>query len=179
MGDFPASWVSPQRGVLSTVNATVCPAAEAVYVTRGGFNGNGAWPSANRALFAQIVVEEACTVTQMAVLNAATVAGNLSLGIFNQQMARLNASNAAMAGATTIQVIDITDTLLTPGVYYLAMSSDSATATFNRAQLNGVVLRAAGGAQMDTAYPLPATLTVANPSSYLPVIVALTAGTVI
>lgn len=181
-----ADWPTPialrfNRAVLSTSDPDVCSVADIIYVSRGGFNGNGAWPTANRAFVVQMVVESPVTVTQMAVGNAATVAGNLSVGIYDQQFSRLVTSGAvAMAGATAAQVFDITDTALNPGVYYFAMSSDSATATFNRAQINGNFGRCGGVGYMDTAHPIPTTFTLnaAAPSSYIPLIVGLTNGTV-
>lgn len=182
-----ADWPTPlalrsNRAVLSTSDLDVCPAADVIYTSRAGFNGNGAWPTANRAFVVQMIIESPMTITQMAVGNAATVAGNLSVGIYDQQFSRLVTSGAvAMAGATAVQVFDITDTALNPGVYYFAMSSDSTTATFNRAQVNGNFLRCGGVGYMETAHPLPTTFTLnaAAPSSYCPLIVGLANGTVL
>lgn len=167
------------RAVFTTTNPEFSVPGEAGVVIRTFANGSGAWPSANRAIAMQCLLEETITVTQMAVFNGATVAGNFSLGIYSENFVQLVVSaNTAQSGASVPQYVDITDTTLGPGVYFVAMSTDSATATYNRAVTNGTMSRQFGLLNQDTAYPLPNPFVPAatNPSSYVPMVFLNTYG---
>ncbi len=130
---------------------------------------SAAWGTANLARFIPFLVSRPVTVTNIHVYNFATIAGNVDVGLYDMSGNRLvSGGGAAHSGADAIQTFNITDTLLSPGRYYAAMASDSATATFG-AFLSvdiGMPLGAAGAAMigiksMATAYVLPATATLA------------------
>jgi hypothetical protein len=110
----------------------------------------------------------------------ATVAGNVEVGIYNyESMAKIVSSTAAaQSGISTIQTATVTTTTILPGVYLFALMSTSATATFLRVTPSAVIQQAVGCGEMNTASPLPATLTYTAPSStQMPIMFALTAGT--
>lgn len=131
---------------------------------------NAVWPAANRALFVPFEVWSPMIAKKIAVLNGATVAANVDLGIYNLSGTRLvSTGSQTRTGASVIQVYDITDTLLSPGVYYMALASNSGTDTFLRFGLAALRLQVAGVQQMASAFPLPASAVFANPASaYLP-----------
>lgn len=128
-----------------------------------------AWPAANRAIFVPFVLDVAELAQQMFWENGA-VAGTSDIGIYDELGNRL-VSSGATTNAGTIQVANIADTSLAPGVYYLALlASTVTTQTYWSGAVNVSALRAAGVRQQDVgAATLPATATFAAlASSYLP-----------
>jgi hypothetical protein len=138
--------------------------------------GAGAWPAADRALYIPFIIEAPVPVTQIAWENGATLNGNVDVGIYDLAGKRLvSLGSTAQAGASVVQVGDITDTPLNQGVYYMAMASSSATATFARVQPGSIGVRAGGGLQQATAFPLPSSATFAAvASSFLPMLALVT-----
>jgi hypothetical protein len=160
MADFPA--YSPLElfagGVLSTATSQlglnqVAPASTA-------------WPSANLAIFIPIRVPVPVTVYKMAIGAGATAAGNFDVGIYDSSGHKLVSSGATAKGSSTEHIIDVTDTVIGPGLYYLAMSADgtnnymlvtpsgTSPVPLQKTRLFGIVA-------MATAYTLPATATFA------------------
>ncbi len=125
------------------------------------------WPAANRALYLPVELSAPLTVQRAFWINGATVAGNVDVGIYAANGTRLVSSGSTvMAGASAVQQVAITSTYLPPGRYWLAMASDSATATFNRGAVgSSLLLRVCGVQEQAAAFALPATSTFANPSS--------------
>lgn len=125
-----------------------------------------AWTTANDAIYIPFLVQAPCTAYQMAIENGATVAGNVDLGIYDVNQVRLvSIGSTAMAGVSTIQTFNITDTVLGPGVYFMAFASDSTTATFVGMPAGTAQwLRSYGVQQQATAFALPATATMATPT---------------
>jgi hypothetical protein len=138
--------------------------------------GTAAWPAANRAIYVPFVVEAPVTVVQVAWENGATLNGNVDVGIYDLAGTRLvSLGSTAQAGASVAQAGDITDRPLNPGVYYMAMASSSATATFARVSPTIVGVRAGGVLQQDTAFALPTTATFAvATASFLPMFALIT-----
>lgn len=140
-----------------------------------GLPAVAAWPSANRAMYVPFVVETPFLAQMMFVLNG-TVAGNVDVGIYNDEGKRIvSKGTTAQAGATLLQSFDITDTVLLPGVYYMAMASDSASGQYMRWSINasattGAQMAASMGVlQQASAFVLPATATFAvAQDSYVP-----------
>lgn len=145
----------------------------------GTATNNAVWTTANIARYYPVLVPEPTIVTKIAV-RIGTSSGNLDLGIYDEQGVRLVSSGStAMAATSTMQVIDITDTLLTPGVYYLAIAVDNTTASFNNINNSTGPLAGAcsmmGIRQEASAFPLPATATfAATTSDYLMTITCTT-----
>lgn len=127
------------------------------------------WQSANRALYIPLLVTEDITVTKLWVLNGATAAGNIDMGIYNSAFARqVSIGSTAQSGTNVIQEFDITDTPLTAGQYYIGIAKDdTAGTTFTYAAAGGgaKALQAWGMAQEATAFALPATATPADMAS--------------
>jgi hypothetical protein len=106
------------------------------------------------------------TITKITTVNGTTVSGNVDVGIYDEQFARVVSAGSTAQGATGIQVFDVADTFMKAGTYYLAIVADNITGLYNRATgLVAAVLRTAGVVQMATAFPLPSTITPAAMTS--------------
>lgn len=140
---------------------------------------SAAWPASSRAIFQPFEVQVPSIAKQIAFVVGATSSGNIDVGIYDLGGNRLvsKGSTAMSASTNAIQVIDITDTLLQPGVYYAALAVDNTTGTTFRWNPATQQLTAFGVQQAASAFVLPTTVTYANPASaYLPdVAVALQA----
>lgn len=87
----------------------------------------GAWGAANTAYLVPVVVTRHFLVKNMAILNG-TVAGNVDVGIYDRWFNRLvSAGSTLQAGASAPQVFNVTDTWLTPGLYFLAGAGSTVT----------------------------------------------------
>lgn len=131
-----------------------------------GNTATAAWPSANLAIFVPVRIGYPYTAVKMFWLNGSSVGtNNVDIGIYDSQGNRLvNSGSTLTAGATGIQVVSITSTILEPGLYYMAMVMDGTTNTTLRAATGGVATpwAAMGCYQMATAFALPATATFAQ-----------------
>jgi hypothetical protein len=181
VSDFPASqFLLPPTTILSTTGAM-----SSVGINEGGFRADIAtnsavFPAANRIFYVPVMVEVPVTVFQLGWGNGATVAGTVEVGIYSEKgPTRLVTSGAiTMSGASVPQFTDITDTPLTPGVYYLAMLTSSATATFARSTLS-LVLNRVSGVSQEAGSTLPTTPTFVVPAnSFFPFICAALVATV-
>ncbi len=86
-----------------------------------------------------------CYVDAVTITNAATISGNLIVGLYGPVAFTtdtpagapvvVQSVSTAHAGASTGQIITFTETFLTKGKYYIAFELDNATATVFR-QLN-------------------------------------------
>lgn len=102
------------------------------------------------------------TITKLWIYNGATVSGNFDIGIYDAEGTRIvSAGSTAQAGTNAVQSVDITDTLLGPGIYYMALVFDNTTATLF-ADTGWASVRAAqqsGLCRVASAFALPATVT--------------------
>lgn len=136
-----------------------------------GTSTTAAWPTANLALFIPLTLPSTFTVKQMFYTRGATGGGNIDIGIYSETGTRLvSTGSTATAGVAGITTIDVTDTTLARGRYYLAFAHDGTTATFRRYTTTAATwLAVAGGAQMAAAFPLPTTVTLAlQTTNYIP-----------
>lgn len=171
MADFPGSFANP-AGIISTADQKQSPVGQ----TTSAFSAAATWPAANRALYCPVLVESVCVAQQMAVI-VGVQSGNLDIGIYNEAGAQLVHAGSTAVGAAGVQVVNITDTTLTPGVYFLALNCDNTTATFNKTSTGAAGAYSALGIQQQAvgAIALPATATFANPAAaYAPLIMAST-----
>lgn len=97
-----------------------------------GSNGaaSGNYPAANVAIFLPFGIADPMTVVKLWVLNGTAVAGNVDMGIFLPDGTMVvGKGSTAQAGISIQQELDITDTRLDPGRYYLGLTSDTSGAT--------------------------------------------------
>lgn len=119
------------------------------------------WLTANTAIYIPVILQVPATVYQMAFI-VATQSGNIDVGIYDENAVRLVSSGSTAVGAAGIQLVNIADTALTPGVYFLAMNCDNTTAVFNHFALHNTVGHCAGvctQAVGAVTLPNPATFT--------------------
>lgn len=120
------------------------------------------WPTSNLAIFFPFEIYEPITIAKLTVLNGSAVSGNIDAGIYDAMGNRLvSIGSTAQSGTTAIQTFDVTDTLLVPGLYYLALALDNTTGTVGG--YSGLIagdMQAAGCFQQASAFPLP------NPATF-------------
>jgi len=108
-----------------------------------------------RVYLMEFEVPTTVTVDAVAWENAATVTGNVTVGIYGPIITeetcagaavKVQSASTAVGSANTTQTIALTPTVLTPGRYYVALEFDSTTTTFYRsASVTGGII--AGMAQ--------------------------------
>lgn len=158
----------PQPVVIMS-SATYSISAE-MLASNTAAGASATWPAANRAYIIPFYLPMAATATKMYVYNGSAVSGNIDLGIYNFVYSRLVSSGStAQSGTSAIQTVDITDTRLDPGTYYMALSIDNTTATTIRLAPALAFARAGAMAEMSSAFALPATFTpAALQTGYVP-----------
>lgn len=157
MPDFPDYGVQRAGGL----NISVASALVGVSVTAPS---NAAWTAANRAIYVPVRVPYRVTIAQIIMGAGATASGNFDVGIYTRDGSRLVSSGSTAKGSLTEQVIDITDTDIGPGLYYLAMAADGTDAYSQYAFLGASPIplqkaRLVGALMEESAFPLPATAT--------------------
>lgn len=140
--------------------------------------GNAAWPAANDALFIPLVLDRPVTVSRMFAANG-NVAGNaIDLGIYTADGALIVSSgSAAQSGTITLQFLDVTDTYLSPGQYYMAAAANGTTATMRRFSTSIIIQQMLGVLKATSSFPLPTSVTFATvTATYVPIIGVEIAG---
>ena len=121
-----------------------------------------AWPTANKAYYIPVSIYSPVTIVKMFVVNGATASGNIDVGIYDAGGARLvSIGTTAQSGTSAIQEFNITDTTLSPGLYYLACAMDNTTGTVEVWNPSIAIARSLGIVEQTTAFALPATATFA------------------
>lgn len=124
---------------------------------------SAAWGSANQALFFPITIQTPAIAYQLWLWNGGTVSGNFDIGLYDENGTRLVSSGAtAQSGITSIQLVDIADTVLPAGTTWLAIVLNNTTGTTLRINPGAAYIAPLGVYQQNSAYPLPATATYAR-----------------
>lgn len=124
--------------------------------------------SANLAIYVPFRVTKSATAYRMFCVNGATASGNLNMAIYNSAWAnQVETGSTAQSGTSTYQDVEIADTVLAPGLYYMALSLDNTMGTFDHAQSFSRLNRAWGIAQEAAAFAMPATATPAAPTTVI------------
>jgi len=157
----------PSVRALNFGNGSVYSSATSLLGLSQGTPASTAWPSANLAIFVPVRITNTVTAYKLVTGAGVTAAGNFDVGIYDGAGHLLIASGATAKGNSTEHIIDIADTQLGPGLYYMAMSADgtnnysghtpsgATTIPLQKARLYGTL-------EMAAAYPLPATATFAS-----------------
>ena len=157
------------------------PGAVLAATGASGTTAGGTWPSANLAIYVPLRITRAVSVAQLTLLNGAVVSGNVDVGLMDANFVRLaSAGSTAQAGTNAYQTFNITDILIGPGLYYMAVALDNTTATVFRvaSTISAEVWRALGLAQQAAAFPIPSVGTPAvMANNYLPLVGLDTLGT--
>lgn len=157
--DAPSTGL-PDPMVLSSMT----PDFVAQFFTTTGVSA--AYSGASTAYFVPVRVSQTRTYTKAWWINGATAAGNVDVGIYTRAgttLTRVVASTAEAQGTISVMQVaaTFTATTLTPGLYYLAISCTSASATFWSFGSYSAGLRSGGVFQTATASPLPTSATAA------------------
>lgn len=173
MSDWPAQKSLPLT--IHTASNYGVGGATGRPVTTGLQMASTAWGTANLAIYVPIWIPFRYPVRNLFVYNFATLGGNHDVGIYNKDGVKyLSSGSVAQAGASALQFMAV-NIILEPGQYFLAMSSNSTTATY-AAAVNGTAphLRYLGLLQQATAFPLPANATFALISTLRVPLIGLT-----
>lgn len=122
--------------------------------------------TANMARGYPFWLPEPARVLKLWCYNGATLGGNVDVGIYSLDGRLLVSSGSTVqAGASVLQEFDVADTTLGRGLFYAALATSSATATFFTVGASNAtflqLLKGAGCWQAASAFPLPATITFA------------------
>ncbi len=104
-----------------------------VDIQAAGFSviGNITW-IANLATYVPFILARPKLIAQFFWINGGTVAGNTDVGVYNEALTKvLSTGSTANSGTSTIQAVNVTDTVLQAGRYWLAIASDSSTQVFS------------------------------------------------
>lgn len=174
MSDFP-----PSGGL--TPSATISTLSMFANGHLGPAVGGTVWPAVNLAMFIPIRVPVPLLVRQLAVANGVLPTGNTDVGLYDEHGVRLvSTGSVATSGSSVVQVFDVTDTWIGPGVFYLALVRDDVNGDVQAVQLsNAARLEQLGVAEMGAAMPLPATATFATPASTIYPMMAAVLKTVV
>lgn len=122
--------------------------------------GEGAWPSANLAIYVPVAVLSRVIVVGLWYANSSGTAGTYDIGLYNDAGTRLLSSGSTSKIGTETEVVwDCTDTTIGPGVYYLALALSNTGDQVFRANCAAPLPAAIGCFTEASANPLPATAT--------------------
>lgn len=176
MADFPGLPLVPladDRSSLAVSTFSGWALGPAVAKTTGAAAGN--WPSANRALFVPFRVPVPVTVYQMACGTGTGTTGNFDLGIYDKAGNRVvSTGTTAKTTASSERIVNVTDTQLLPGMYYLAMSTDGVTGYVQVGSGSNLgYAKLSGMREAASSFVLPSTVTYASvTAAYMPCIAA-------
>lgn len=161
--DFPDSG-GRAKAILGGNDTLSGLCGELSWITQGSLS-SAAWPTANLARLIPVIVERTMTVRMMAALIGGTNTGNIDVGIYDESGNLLVSSGSTAVGAiNAIQTFDVADTILRPGLYYIATAVSATTASVYRAVLSMQSAQVAGVRDISPGFPLPATATLTTPT---------------
>ena len=172
MSDFPST------------NQIICPllSSEGVWSLGGKMIGHtinastpsAVWVSANRGY--DIPFDLICpfNLRSMFCFYGGTVAGNLDFGVYALDGTLIVSTGAvAQSGTSALQIASITQTLLSPGSYYMAMSASSNSATVSKHSYGAAGLSVAGVLMAASQHPLTTLPTFANTTGQNPPVMGI------
>lgn len=126
MGDWPTTLLPPLPTITSTSEESL--GFPASLPDRGSPTSNVM--ALNVAYLQPFRMDIGATAVKMCYLVGATPTGNVDMGIYDAEFNLLVSSGAVAQGTlNTLQELDITDTVLHPGNYWMAISASSGSAT--------------------------------------------------
>lgn len=115
----------------------------------------------NKRVYIPVLIPERVLVQGMGWLNGATINGNVDASVYDVSGNLLiDTGSTAQSGATAIQTVNVTDTELLPGNYFLSLVSDSATGTFS------VINMATRAGELLGCFEQAAAFTAPNPATF-------------
>lgn len=165
MSDFP-SWAlrATDPEVLSTADPDCCPFGD-LLAAIGVMDSHTQANATNQAVYMPVVIFKEFVVSKLAVYPSLGPAGNVDIGVYDEGGARLVSTGSTAVVATGQLLVDVADTTLAPGRYFLAVVQDASAYLRGNASLGSQAYPAFtkhGIKQQDSAFPLPATATFAD-----------------
>lgn len=137
MADFPGLRWPPLNCISTFHPESLGPVLRASRSLTSSAVGSGNIAPANTVQYLPFRLYEHATALSMSYIVGSTATGSADLGIYDFQGSRLVNSGGTPQGAVnTIQTLDLADTPLAPGVYYMALTFSSGTSTFHRLNVN-------------------------------------------
>lgn len=133
------------------------------------------WPTANMALLVPVHLDYPAWVYQLSVTNGAAVSGNIDVGIYDEEGVLLvSAGSTAQTGVSVAQFFNVTDTLLMPGVYFLAVALNNTTGALNAVGSSVITQVCTFVCEATSAFALPNPITIGTRSTrtFIPIITA-------
>jgi hypothetical protein len=127
--------------------------------------GTVAWPSTSEPVAVPFRVFKGMTVYQLGWQNGSgTMTDSVDIGIYDASWNRkVSGGGTARSGAAAVQWVDVTDTFLQVGKYYIVQANNGTTASQARTLYGSITTGLAAGLGVfdsaTTAYPLPNPLT--------------------
>lgn len=140
---------------------------------------SGTWLSNNLALFYPFRLNTFETAYKLLFFVGSSSAGNIDVGIYDSQYNLIVSSGSTAMSATvnTVQEINITDTILPPGDYFIAAVCSSTSGTVFLVQPSSAgdegVLAAIPIYEQASALPLPSTATPVLSTNSFPAVVSV------
>ncbi len=133
--------------------------------------GSASWPAANLIIYVPFALKANYLCRQVWWANGTAVSGTIHVGVLSVGGTFFVDGSAAQSGGSVAQAVTLgTPVLLTPGSYYMALTSSSSSSTFMRADPGTTICQFAGVAQQAGSGGFPATATLASlASNYVPV----------
>ena len=95
-----------------------------------GTFGSQTW-TANLAVYIPFTLARPKTIAKFFWANGGTLGGNTDVGVYSFGLTKLSSSGpTANSGVSDLQVVDVTDLVIGPGRYWLALTCDSGTQIF-------------------------------------------------
>lgn len=144
MSDWPVVQ-GPHLFTITACSLESCGPHIQTELLAGNNLGNAAL-TANRILYVPFWLDTPATAYQMFWVNGVVAANHVDMGIYNRDGVWLvNAGSTVIGGSNNApQLLDITDTPLSPGEYYMAFWIDSATPTIKIWSIAGRFLASMG-----------------------------------
>jgi hypothetical protein len=172
--------VTPQRGITAFPSHAIAVDTFGTLGGAQGYTSSGTYPTADLAIYIPVRVVVSVTVLKIHI-GTGTASGNLDVGLYSSTGSRL-VSSGTTAITGTGQTVDVTDTSIGRGLYYIAITVDNTTATFARYAPGSVPTPGFGVLvqQLSASGTLPTTATWTNAFvlSFVPYLALLLEGTV-
>jgi hypothetical protein len=131
-----------------------------------GAAASATWPAANIGIFVPFVVNEPTTFTKLFWVNGTAAGDNWDVGLFDEAGTLLvSAGTTVGVGNSTLQAVDVTDTTLDRGRWYMGICHSTTTANRGFGVVPAAGILQGLGCLQDAACA-PPLATNANPATY-------------
>jgi len=160
----PASY-RPDDVIISGYSLCASGVELGALTTASATYNSATYPATNRALGFMFTLADYYLVRKVWWMNGTTATtDSADVAVYTEDGATrlVAAGSTAIATASVVQEVDVTDTLLAPGRYWCVYNQNGVTATPVMTAHSAAVARAAGWAQFAGAVPLGTTFTPAG-----------------